>query len=115
MAGKASMILKGSLPQSRSQFLPAQIFRTYYAGGKRLGKQIRRSLKTTDPALARRRLDIPVCAWPKESISLGEMWIETGGPSSSRTADGEESRGAGDAVIFTSRKSRGRFSFWVFT
>ena len=37
------MILKGSLPQSRSQFLPAQISRTYYAAGERSGKQIRRS------------------------------------------------------------------------
>ena len=52
---------------------------------------------------------ISVCAWPKGSISLGEMWIETGGPSSSRTADGEELRGAGGAVISTSRKSRGVF------
>src|ERR1017187_10928182 len=31
---------------------------------------------------------IPVCAWPKESISLGEMWIETGRPLLSRAANG---------------------------
>jgi hypothetical protein len=31
-------------------------YRTYYALFKRAGKQIRRSLKTTDPALARQRL-----------------------------------------------------------